>query len=380
MDERGAGTEPGSRRLYAELMKPALNVLPATVTSLVLVPDGPLHRLPFDALSETGSAPYLVDRYNVSVVPSASVWLQLRKRTAAPSGLRDRVRRSPEGPAVPIAETRGEVAPGQLAALIHAREDTEEAVNAFPRGSQLFVGASTTCFRLAPHRLKRASLVHFAAHGVADAREPDESFLLLAPASGASGMLKVADVPRFDWTGKTVVLSACDTSVGAVRIGEGVLSLARGFFAGGASAVLGTLSGVRDHGERALFARLLRQARPRRVRQRGNGRCEALPDSRRCAAGGMGQRDRSRRRDGTPPRSGSAATVAAARGGCSRRDPHRRRGSARKTASHAFQVAACRDDELRAGEAKQTRLPADLRRWQAFAFRCPVPMTSGGFE
>ena len=66
-------------------------------------------------------------------------------------------------------------------------------------------------------------------------------------------MLKVADVPRFDWTGKTVVLSACDTSVGAVRIGEGVLSLARGFFAGGASAVIGTLSRVRDDDQRALF-------------------------------------------------------------------------------------------------------------------------------
>src|SRR5262249_42587503 len=43
------------------------------------------------------------------------------------------------------------------------------------------------------------------------------------------------------------------TSVGALALGEGVLSLARGFFAGGASAVIGTLSRVRDDDQRALF-------------------------------------------------------------------------------------------------------------------------------
>jgi hypothetical protein len=61
------------------------------------------------------------------------------------------------------------------------------------------------------------------------------------------------DIRRLDWSGKTVVLSACDTSVGPVHLGEGVLSLARAFFAGGASAVLGTLSEVRDDEQRDLF-------------------------------------------------------------------------------------------------------------------------------
>jgi hypothetical protein len=38
-----------------------------------------------------------------------------------------------------------------------------------------------------------------------------------------------------------VILAACESSVGAVRRGEGVLSLARGFFEAGAKAVVGTL-------------------------------------------------------------------------------------------------------------------------------------------
>src|SRR5262249_40906517 len=113
--------------------------------------------------------------------------------------------------------------------------------------------------RLTPTTLNRASLVHFAAHGVVDPVRPDESFLLLAPGNTGSGMLRLADVPRFDWSGKTIVLSACETSVGTYRLGEGVLSLARAFFAGGATAVIGTLSRVRDDEQYALLKRFYRE-------------------------------------------------------------------------------------------------------------------------
>ena len=260
LDERGH-IEPGARRLHSELMKPVLDLLPSDVTALVLVPDGPLHRLPFEALSETGGPPYLADRFEISVVPSASVWTRLRNRPPLIPGVALAFANTPEGPAVAVAETRGEVAPGQLAALRYAREEALEAVNAFPAGSRLFAGSDATPERLLGRELQRASLVHFAAHGVADERDPDESFLLLAPAASGSGILKVADVPRFDWTGRTVVLSACDTSVGAMHLGEGVLSLVRGFFAGGASTVVGTLARVRDDEQRALFHAFYRELR-----------------------------------------------------------------------------------------------------------------------
>jgi CHAT domain-containing protein len=253
VDERSEETEPGGRRLYADTLGAVIDVLPAEVRSLILVPDGPLHRLPFDALSETGGPPYVAERYSISIVPSAAVWFRLRQRPAPPPGVSLAFANTPDGPAVRIAETRGEVDRGQLPVLLHAREEAREAVDAFGRGSRLLAGEGATPDRLSPSELGRASLVHFAAHGVVNDRQPEESFLLLAPGAGGSGKLKVADVPKFDWSGKTVVLSACDTSVGAVRIGEGVLSLARGFFAGGASAVVGTLSQVRDEEQRALF-------------------------------------------------------------------------------------------------------------------------------
>ncbi|HEY1418535.1 MAG TPA: CHAT domain-containing protein [Myxococcaceae bacterium] len=251
--ERTPRIQPGARRLYDEILRPVLDVLPSEVRSLIIVPDGPLHALAFDALSATDRGPYVAERYAISIVPSASVWHRLRNRAPLAAGLALAFANTPEGRAIRTAETRGEIASGQLGALLHAREEAQDAVEAFPPGSRLLFGVDATPDRLTPSELTRASLVHFAAHGVANARDPDQSFLLLAPAPGRSGILRIADVRRFDWTGKTVVLSACDTSLGAYRVGEGVLSLARGFFASGASTVIGTLSRVRDDDQRALF-------------------------------------------------------------------------------------------------------------------------------
>jgi tetratricopeptide (TPR) repeat protein len=253
LDSRRPGTPPGSRKLYSEILEPILKVLPQEIRSLILVPDGPLHRLPFDALSETGGPPFLVDRYALSIVPSATIWLRLRQRVPRPAGIALAFANTPDGPALRVAETRGEIEPGLLAPLLHSREEAEEAVEAFPHGSRLFAGSDARPEKLSGPEFGHASLVHFAAHGVVNRQEPRKSFLLLAPSATGSGRLMVSDIQKFDWTGKTVVLAACETSVGAFRLGEGVLSVARGFFAGGASSVLGTLAQVRDDEQRALF-------------------------------------------------------------------------------------------------------------------------------
>src|SRR5262249_19027852 len=154
-DARQDTAERGARHLYTELLQPVLAGLPAGVRSLVIVPDGPLHRLAFDALSETGGPPYVADRYSLAVAPSATIWFHLRQRSPMPPGVALAFANTPEGPAVPVAERRGEVEPGHLPALLHAREEAREAVDAFPRGSKLFAGAEAS-----PEMLTGSEFVH----------------------------------------------------------------------------------------------------------------------------------------------------------------------------------------------------------------------------
>jgi hypothetical protein len=79
---------PAARRVYEELLQPAINALPGDVNRLVIVPDGVLFRLPFETLTVETSRPspaaYLNDRYLVSYAPSASVLAYLKQAPKRP--------------------------------------------------------------------------------------------------------------------------------------------------------------------------------------------------------------------------------------------------------------------------------------------------------
>jgi len=72
----------------------------------------------------------------------------------------------------------------------------------------------------------------FATHGVADEKEPAHSGLWLAAAGSASpGFLSVGDILGLRLNAELVTLSACETGLGKLERGEGVLGLTRAFLA-----------------------------------------------------------------------------------------------------------------------------------------------------
>jgi CHAT domain-containing protein len=102
--------------------------------------------------------------------------------------------------------------------------------------------------------LRDYSIVHFAAHAVADDGAADRSAVFLAAgANGEDGLLQAREIGALALEGQIVVLSACQTAGGTVLGGEGVLSLARAFFQAGARTVVGTRWPIRDADAAALF-------------------------------------------------------------------------------------------------------------------------------
>ncbi|MGH7586851.1 MAG: CHAT domain-containing protein, partial [Gemmatimonadales bacterium] len=81
--ERGGQQESIERALGVALIGPALGDLGANVTRLVIVPDGPLHRVPWDALRLPDDR-YAVERFAISLAPSAGVVLALGRRARRP--------------------------------------------------------------------------------------------------------------------------------------------------------------------------------------------------------------------------------------------------------------------------------------------------------
>jgi CHAT domain len=256
IERRDGSDRAAGARLSKELLGATLAVLPPGTDRLVIVPDGPLHRLPFDALSGGPDTPYLAERFSVSIAPSASLWMRLRA-SPRPAPGRLLVLADPSAGSAAQAVLRDST--GVFASLVHARREAEVALAAFPSGSELRTGApaSETFLKSAP--LDGVSLLHLATHAVVDERDPEHAAVVLAPGSDSEdGRLEPQEISRLPLGGRTVVLAGCETSAGPVFQGEGVMSLARAFFGAGASAVVGTLDRARDDEAGVFFSSMYR--------------------------------------------------------------------------------------------------------------------------
>ena len=232
---------PAARRLGQTLFGDAFAQLPPTTTRLVIVTDGTLHRMPFEVLS-LRSGPMLGERFALSEVPSATLWVRMREAHATRSGDSVLVLADPDVPGgTPDGMRRLERLPG-------ARREARAIARLLTLDPPAVAEGAAASERLVKHTaLASVGVLHVAAHARADAAFPDRSAVFLAPGDRAEdGWLQPREIAQLDLRGRLVVLSACDSAEGSLVPGEGPLSLARAFFAGGASGVVATRWPLRD--------------------------------------------------------------------------------------------------------------------------------------
>jgi len=238
-----AGEPPAalSRGLGRALLDPVLAALPGTVDRLVIVPDDVLHRLPFDALV-AGDGRAVVDRFTTSVVPSATIAVQLWKRAPIPGdasllAFADPVFPSPgpgadedalDLPRLPATRAEAEAA---------ARHAARAEVRVRDRASEAFL-------KSAP--LSGYGVVHFATHAVVDERSIARTVLALAAGDGEDGMVGPGDLAALRLNAHLVILSACRTAGGVVVRGEGIQGLTGPLLQAGARSILATQWRVPD--------------------------------------------------------------------------------------------------------------------------------------
>jgi CHAT domain-containing protein len=241
--------ERAATALFDRLLKGALDGLPAGVERLIVVPDLPLDTFPLTALRDSRSAQPLARRYEVVLVPSATIWHEWRAHPAPAQGREALVLADPQ---LEFATTAASERP--LAPLPHARAEGREILGQLDRHGTLWMGneASETAFKSLD--LSRYGVLHFAAHTVIDSANTDRSAILLAVGTGhEDGLLQSREIADLTLDRQLVVLSACQSATGTQVRGEGVLGLARSFFAAGARTVIGSLWPVRDDHAEAFF-------------------------------------------------------------------------------------------------------------------------------
>jgi CHAT domain-containing protein len=113
-------------------------------------------------------------------------------------------------------------------------------------------------------------VVHFATHGVFDARSPALSGLVLSLVSQSGqpqdGFVRLNDIYNMRLDADLVVLSACQTALGTEIRGEGLVGLARAFMYAGAPRVVASLWQVNDLATAELMKRFYRGLLVERLR------------------------------------------------------------------------------------------------------------------
>jgi CHAT domain-containing protein len=244
-----AAREEG-RQLYDILLRPVAGF--ADKETLVIVPDGPLHLVPFEGLVDD-SGRYVVETHTVIYEPSATGFYLLaqdrrRSHTFAHDFLG--VGGIPYDPTElkQASLTRGYDADA-LSNLPASKDEVLAAEAAIHEPSDtLLLGSEATESAFKRAGLAQYRLIHLAVHGFASNEDPDNSALVLLsdPAAGEDGFLQASEIVQLRLNADLVVLSACDTAVGLLEGQEGVAALSRAFLLAGAKAVVSTLWSIND--------------------------------------------------------------------------------------------------------------------------------------
>jgi tetratricopeptide (TPR) repeat protein len=219
------------QKLYTILVAPLANLLPARTGSLLIVPYGPLHDLPFQALYD--GTQFLIERFQISYLPASSLLIHLNNASTEP--VQNSALTSPTTYKAPLIFGYAGNRP--------ARRTLDEATMlAELLKGRCYLEQEATIARLI-EEAPGCPIIHIATHGRARLDAPHFSSVLLA-----DGEFNAIDAFQLDVKHcHLVTLSGCDTGKALIGGGDEQLGLGQAFLAAGAKSLLMSLWPVEDH-------------------------------------------------------------------------------------------------------------------------------------
>jgi CHAT domain-containing protein/Tfp pilus assembly protein PilF len=241
--------------------------LPDGIKKLVIVPDGGLSSIPFEALlykqpdvnSEKGEWPFLIQKFIISYAPSLAIWKNLNLPQVVRSNNTSLLAFAPVfSKRIEIAESESgdnsavnRAAFPLLAPLRASRDEVSDIDFLFRQKgftSDLRLFAEATERYLVSSDLKKYAYIHIATHGFVNEKNPGLSGLYFFPSHDSlfDNILYLNEIYNLKLDAELVVLSACETGLGKMAAGEGILGFSRVFLLSGARNLLLSLWKVND--------------------------------------------------------------------------------------------------------------------------------------
>jgi CHAT domain-containing protein len=257
-----------AHNLYNKLITPIIDLLPKKVIGqlppqLIIIPDDVLGYIPFEALITKPAASaikfnqhhYLIQDYVISYNFSATAYVSMQQKKHL---------EEPTYPFLGLAPFSSDSINSTLA--FNDRSIIKKDFGSLPSSGvevdrlgsmtqgQVFKSNKASCdlFKL---MAQHARIVHVSSHGIGNDSLSGLSYLIFAPSphSNDNGILYSKDIYNLHLNADLVVLSACETGIGKLRSGEGVMGLSRAFAAAGAKSVVYSLWRANDAVTKSLM-------------------------------------------------------------------------------------------------------------------------------
>ncbi|MHA7055832.1 CHAT domain-containing protein [Aquimarina sp. M1] len=224
--------------IYEQLLKKPLQKIESR--ELIIIPEGILNYLPFEALSTSIKSPdYLIKEYQISYTNSATLLREQQSKVKAEKNLL-----LAYAPSFGTASTDNQKDRADFGPLLYNTTEVNQITKYFDGEAITGSEASLVSFS---QNAQNFNMLHFATHAATNDEHPDYSYLAFAPnKEGDANLLYVKDLYGFKVDADMVALSACQTGLGKLQKGEGMLSLARGFSYAGAKSLVTTLWKIND--------------------------------------------------------------------------------------------------------------------------------------
>ncbi len=227
--------------------------IPASTKNLVVIPTGRLGIVPFEALlkrktknrSSFDGNDYALDHYAIRYEFSAGLLLQKAKQS------------NEKKPSILLCAPVTFPAKDNLNELPATESEVKEISQLFASrniSTKLYTRQQASENEIKSARLKDYALLHFATHGVVDENNPELSRIFLQNNSESEdGNLFTGEIYNLEMDADLVTLSACQTGLGKISKGEGVIGLSRALVYAGAKNIIVSFWSVADESTSELM-------------------------------------------------------------------------------------------------------------------------------
>lgn len=278
-----------SYKLYKILIQPIQEYIKEQ-NKLIIIPDGILNYLPFEILTtinirsfsnvDFSSIPYLINEYEINYHYSVSILLEEIKKINlsynknhidniigfAPvhfdiNSQNKKIITEEKEDSINIFKSSFNDGMNKFSDLPETKREISEIKNlflSFKKNAEIFIYNDAKEEILKSKKIKDYNFIHFATHGFINEEKPKLSGLVFYQDNNSNEdeILYFDEIFNLDLNAKLIVLSACESGLGKIFNGEGMMGLTRGFFYAGADNIIVSLWQVADKSTSKLMVEL----------------------------------------------------------------------------------------------------------------------------